>query len=93
MAVSAPPIPASRAFPREAGARALAADLVAAIAEPIADLPEAFTITASAGLVSYVPTDLVLGEQTTANSLLALADSAMYRSKQTRRGSITVVHA
>ena len=77
----------------EAGARALAADLVAAIAEPIADLPEAFTITASAGLVSYVPTDLVLGEQTTANSLLALADSAMYRSKQTRRGSITVVHA
>jgi len=77
----------------ESDARALADDLVAAVAEPMESLPEGFRITGSAGLALYTPAAGPLSDQPTAASLLALADSAMYRSKQVERGSITVVRA
>ena len=75
----------------ESDARALADDLLAAVAKPMDGLPEGFPITGSAGLALYTPAAIPLLDPPTAASLLALADSAMYRSKQVERGSITVV--
>ena len=81
----------------EVSAHDVARGLVAAVAEPMTDLPAAFPITASAGLAIFVPADPVgeqhSGEQASATSILALADAAMYASKEAVRGGITIVRA
>jgi len=77
----------------EESARAIASDLVDAVAEPIPGLPAAFRITASAGLAFFEPAGSTFGEQASATSILALADAAMYSSKEAIRGGITIVRA